>query len=82
MEEYGEYFDDLGSVITPCFSDQTFLVNRYLNIEIAFYYRNDRVGCKVTKKIIAKDPDDLRRHIEGKKFKAAMERGVSLPFYL
>ncbi|VDK73822.1 unnamed protein product [Onchocerca ochengi] len=32
-------------------------------------------GCKVTMKIIAKDPDDLLRHINGKRFKKELEKG-------
>uniref|UniRef100_A0A915PJL8 Uncharacterized protein n=1 Tax=Setaria digitata TaxID=48799 RepID=A0A915PJL8_9BILA len=33
-------------------------------------------GCKVTLKIVAKDPDDLLRHINGKKFKKGLEKGL------
>uniref|UniRef100_A0A1I7VQC5 Surfeit locus protein 2 n=1 Tax=Loa loa TaxID=7209 RepID=A0A1I7VQC5_LOALO len=31
-------------------------------------------GCKITMKIISKDPDDLLRHINGKKFKKGLEK--------
>ncbi|VBB30931.1 unnamed protein product [Acanthocheilonema viteae] len=33
-------------------------------------------GCKITRKVIAKDPDDLLRHINGKKFKKDLEKGL------
>ncbi|VDK89299.1 unnamed protein product [Litomosoides sigmodontis] len=41
-------------------------------------------GCKITMKVVAKNPDDLLRHINGKKFKkglekAALTRGSELP---
>uniref|UniRef100_A0A0N5A7M9 Surfeit locus protein 2 n=1 Tax=Syphacia muris TaxID=451379 RepID=A0A0N5A7M9_9BILA len=38
---------------------------------------NNKFGCKLTKRIVSKDPDDLKRHVEGKKFKAALERAES-----
>lgn len=31
------------------------------------------VGCKITKTVLAADPADMRRHIEGKKFKKKLE---------
>ncbi|GMT33888.1 hypothetical protein PFISCL1PPCAC_25185, partial [Pristionchus fissidentatus] len=31
------------------------------------------VGCKVTKTVLAADPADMRRHLEGKKFKKKLE---------
>ncbi|CAG9536825.1 unnamed protein product [Cercopithifilaria johnstoni] len=31
-------------------------------------------GCKFTRKVIAKDPDDLLRHINGKRFKKGLEK--------
>uniref|UniRef100_A0A0R3RH19 ALOG domain-containing protein n=1 Tax=Elaeophora elaphi TaxID=1147741 RepID=A0A0R3RH19_9BILA len=33
-------------------------------------------GCKITRKIIAKDPDDLLRHINGKRFKKGLAKGL------
>ncbi|KAM3727595.1 Surfeit locus protein [Dirofilaria immitis] len=33
-------------------------------------------GCKITMKILSKDPDDLLRHISGKKFKKGLEKGI------
>ena len=34
------------------------------------------IGCKITKTAIAKDPKDIQAHLNGKKFKRALERGV------
>ncbi|GMR33901.1 hypothetical protein PMAYCL1PPCAC_04096 [Pristionchus mayeri] len=31
------------------------------------------VGCKITKTVLAADPADMRRHLEGKKFKKKLE---------
>ncbi|MFH4984573.1 hypothetical protein AB6A40_011282 [Gnathostoma spinigerum] len=36
-----------------------------------------KYGCKLTMKIIAADPDDLERHIAGKKFRKALAHGQS-----
>uniref|UniRef100_A0A915A728 Surfeit locus protein 2 n=2 Tax=Parascaris univalens TaxID=6257 RepID=A0A915A728_PARUN len=37
----------------------------------------NKYGCKLTMKLVAKDPDDLERHIAGKKFKRALEKALN-----
>uniref|UniRef100_A0A0M3I5B2 DIOX_N domain-containing protein n=1 Tax=Ascaris lumbricoides TaxID=6252 RepID=A0A0M3I5B2_ASCLU len=42
----------------------------------------NKFGCKLTMKLVAKDPDDLERHIAGKKFKRALEKGFFFCFLM
>lgn len=36
-----------------------------------------KVGCKITKKLIALNPAAMERHLNGKKLKGALARGVT-----
>ncbi|VDN51577.1 unnamed protein product [Dracunculus medinensis] len=42
---------------------------------------DNKFGCKVTRRIITKDPDALERHINGKKFKRDLEKSKVLINY-
>lgn len=64
MQEHPDLFEDIGYA-------RIF----YFNCLIFLFFRDGFVKCAITGRKIAKKSDDLKRYLNGKSFKEAVNRG-------